>query len=58
MVEEYKTSLIAEAVTGKIDLREYEFSNIKEEEVDSLLDEELRLAADDEEECIKEESEL
>ena len=32
MVEEYKTALIAEAVTGKIDVRGYEAPEVTEEE--------------------------
>jgi type I restriction enzyme S subunit len=47
LTEEYKTSIIAEAVTGKIDVREYEFSTI-EEEIYEELEEELNIAAEDE----------
>jgi type I restriction enzyme S subunit len=47
LTEEYRTSIIAEAVTGKIDVREYEFSTI-EEEIYEELEEELDIAAEDE----------
>lgn len=54
LVEEYKTTLIAEAVTGKIDVRGYEVPEISEEETyedledpDSYRD---SMAAEDEEE--------
>lgn len=54
LVEEYKTALIAEAVTGKIDVRSYEVPEISEEETyeeiedpDSYRD---SMAAEDEEE--------
>lgn len=54
LIEEYKTALIAEAVTGKIDVRGYEVPEISEEETyeeiedpDSYRD---SMAAEDEEE--------
>ena len=47
LVEEYKTTLIAEAVTGKIDLRGYEFSAIEEVETYEDFDEELDIAAEE-----------
>lgn len=54
LVEEYKTALIAEAVTGKIDVRGYEVPEITEEETyddpDSYREEEeISMAAEDEE---------
>lgn len=48
IVEEYKTALIAEAVTGKIDVRDYEIPEFIEEESYEDLEEELSLAAEDE----------
>ena len=56
LVQEYRTALIAEAVTGKIDVREYEFSTI-EEEIYEELEEELNIAAEDEAEYKKQEME-
>lgn len=55
LVEEYKTALIAEAVTGKIDVRGYEVPEITEEETyddpDSYREEEeISIAAEDVEE--------
>lgn len=47
LTEEYKTTIIAEAVTGKIDVREYNFSAIEEETYEEL-EEELNIAAEDE----------
>ncbi|TVR84193.1 MAG: hypothetical protein EA412_00515 [Chitinophagaceae bacterium] len=41
LTEEYKTALIAEAVTGKIDVRGYEVPEIVEEDPDSYRDEEI-----------------
>jgi type I restriction enzyme S subunit len=48
LVEEYKTSLIAEAVTGKIDVRDFEIPEMVEEDSYEELEEELSLAAEDE----------
>jgi type I restriction enzyme S subunit len=49
LVEEYKTVLIAEAVTGKIDVRGYVVPEVKrEEESYEDLEEEHRFAAEDE----------
>ncbi len=42
LTEEYKTALIAEAVTGKIDVRGYEVPEIMEEDIDSYRDEEMK----------------
>src|SRR5690606_26528044 len=55
LTEEYKTALIAEAVTGKIDVRGYEVPEISEEETyddpDSYREEEeIIMAAEDAEE--------
>jgi type I restriction enzyme S subunit len=47
LTEEYKTSIIAEAVTGKIDLRDYELATIDEVEIYEELEEELDIAAED-----------
>lgn len=43
LVEEYKTALIAEAVTGKIDVRGYEVPEVEsgEEDLDNYRDEEM-----------------
>nr|WP_199000916.1 restriction endonuclease subunit S [Flavobacterium sp. ASV13] len=54
LVQEYKTALIAEAVTGKIDVRDYEIP-VKEkvetyEDLEEELDEELHIVAEDSEE--------
>ena len=48
IVEEYKTSIIAESVTGKIDVRNYQFLAIEEEETFEELEEELNIAAEGE----------
>ncbi|HRP59405.1 MAG TPA: restriction endonuclease subunit S, partial [Vicingus sp.] len=48
LTEEYKTALIAEAVTGKIDVRNYEIPTITEPETYNELEEELYIAAEDE----------
>lgn len=50
LVEEYKTALIAEAVTGKIDVRGYEVLEISEEETYEEIEEEISMAAEDAEE--------
>lgn len=50
LVEEYKTALIAEAVTGKIDVRGYEVPEISEEETYEEIEEEISMAAEDAEE--------
>ncbi|MCZ2338689.1 MAG: hypothetical protein LC127_10925 [Chitinophagales bacterium] len=48
MVEEYKTALIAEAVTGKIDVRGYQVPEVEsEEESDEELEAEMSMAAED-----------
>lgn len=48
LVEEYKTSLIAEAVTGKIDVRNFEILETLEVEPYEELEEELSMVAEDE----------
>lgn len=48
LVEEYKTALIAEAVTGKIDVRDFAISETLEEETYEELEDELSLVAEDE----------
>lgn len=50
LTEEYKTALIAEAVTGKIDVRGYEVPEIVEEETYEEIEEEISMAAEDAEE--------
>lgn len=50
LVEEYKTTLIAEVVTGKIDVRMYELPEISEEETYEEIEEEISMAAEDAEE--------
>jgi type I restriction enzyme S subunit len=57
LVEEYKTSLIAEAVTGKIDVRDFEIPETLEEESYEELEEELSIAAESETEYETEEIE-
>jgi type I restriction enzyme S subunit len=57
LVEEYKTALIAEAVTGKIDVREYELPEVMEEERYEEIEEELGMVAEDGEEYEIEETE-
>lgn len=57
IVEEYKTALIAEAVTGKIDVRDFETPELFEDESYEDLEEELSLAAEDEAEYQTEEIE-
>ena len=56
LVEEYKTALITEAVTGKIDVRAYEFPETEtEDEGYEELEEELALAAEESEDYQTEE---
>ena len=56
-IEEYKTILIAEAVTGKIDVRDFEIPETEEEESYEELEEELSIAAEGETEYETEEIE-
>lgn len=51
LVQEYRTAIIAETVTGKIDVRGYEFSTIEEETYEEL-EEELDIAAEEDAEFI------
>ncbi len=55
LVEEYKTSLIAETVTGKIDVRNFEIPDTVDEEAYEELEEELSNAAESETEYETEE---
>jgi type I restriction enzyme S subunit len=48
LTEEYKTALIAEAVTGKIDVRGYEVPEVMEEERYEELEEEIGMVAENE----------
>lgn len=57
LTQEYKTALIAEAVTGKIDIRDFEIPQTQDEETYEDLEEELSLAAEDEAEYQNEEME-
>lgn len=47
LVEEYKTALIAEAVTGKIDVRGYEVPEVTEEETYEEIEEEISITSED-----------
>lgn len=49
LTEEYKTALIAEAVTGKIDVRGYEVPEVTEEETYEEIEEEISMAAEEQE---------
>ena len=58
LVEEYKTALITEAVTGKIDVRDYQFPETDtEDEGYEELEEELALVAEESEDYQTEEME-
>lgn len=57
LVEEYKTALIAEAVTGKIDVRDFEIPETSEEETFEELEDELSITAEGETEYETEELE-
>ena len=48
LTQEYRTALIAEAVTGKIDVREFAIPEEKEGETYEDLEEEINIAAEDE----------
>jgi len=48
LTQEYRTALIAEAVTGKVDVRDFVIPEEKEEEIYEELEEELSLAAEGE----------
>lgn len=48
LTQEYKTALITEAVTGKIDVRDFVFPEVVEEETYEELEEELNMVAEDE----------
>jgi type I restriction enzyme S subunit len=57
LTEEYKTAMIAEAVTGKIDVRDFVAPETFEEETYEELEEELNKVAEDEREYENEELE-
>lgn len=57
LTEEYKTALIAEAVTGKIDVRDFEIPASNEDENYEDIEEELSIAAEGEAEYQTEEIE-
>ena len=48
LTQEYRTALIAEAVTGKIDVRDFVIPEEKEEEIYEELEEELNIVAENE----------
>lgn len=50
LTQEYKTALIAEAVTGKIDVRDFVVPEVVEEETYEELEEELNMVAEDDNE--------
>ena len=54
LTQEYRTALIAEAVTGKIDVREYEIPEMPIVELYEELEEEMSLAAEGEGEYLTE----
>jgi type I restriction enzyme, S subunit len=47
LTEEYRTVIIAEAVTGKIDVRQYDYTTTQIDETFEELEEELNIAAED-----------
>jgi type I restriction enzyme, S subunit len=57
LTQEYKTVLIAEAVTGKIDVRDFDFPKTLEDESYEDIEEELSLAAEGEAEYPNEDTE-
>lgn len=48
LVQEYRTALIAEAVTGKIDVREYKVPSFEEDKEYAEMEEEMGLVAEEE----------
>ena len=50
LVQEYRTAFIAETITGKIDVRDFNIPNTLEEENYEELEEELDMVAEDGEE--------
>lgn len=48
LVQEYRTALIAEAVTGKIDVREYNVPSFEEDKEYAEMEEEMGLVAEEE----------
>jgi type I restriction enzyme, S subunit len=57
LVEEYKTALIAKAVTGKIDVRDFDIPETQHKETYEDLEEELSFAAEDDKDYQLEEME-
>lgn len=55
LVQEYRTALIAEAVTGKIDVRDYNVPSFEEDKEYAEMEEEIGLVAEDGEEMGKNE---
>lgn len=55
LVQEYRTALIAEAVTGKIDVREYNVPSFEEDKENAEMEEEMGLMVEEDEEMIKSE---
>ena len=53
LVQEYRTALIAEAVTGKIDVREYKVSSFEVDKEYAQMEEEMSLVAEEGEEMEK-----
>jgi len=56
LVEEYKTALIAEAVTGKIDIRNYKIPEVEETESYDEIEEEINLESENIEDFQEEEA--
>lgn len=52
LVQEYRTALIAEAVTGKIDVRSYAIPDYSEDETYEELEEKLNMVAEDGEDYV------
>jgi type I restriction enzyme, S subunit len=57
LVQEYRTALIAEAVTGKIDVRDYQIQSFEVADNYEEIEEALNLAAEDEVEYEKQDAE-
>lgn len=55
LVQEYKTALIAEAVTGKIDVRDFVVPEVVDDETYEDIEEDLNMVAEDESEYQNEE---
>ena len=48
LVQEYRTALIAEAVTGKIEVREYKVPSFEEDKEYAEMEEDMGLVAEEE----------